>query len=144
MAQRIKGSEVTAIVTSPDGREDSIDAIGSLSLTIQIELLSEGYLGESANRRDEIYNGVEGSLELHLERGAYFDLVTKIKNRAARRTAATDRFDLMAIFAFPNGDRRRAIIRDVHFGEIPVESSGRGEYVSSTINFGAEEIEFLG
>lgn len=144
MAQRIKGSEVSLILTSPEGREDSLDAIGSITLTVQIELLTEGYLGESSNRRDEIFNGVEGSLDLHLERGAYFDLVQRIKDRAARRTPAADRFDLMAIYAFPNGDRRRGIIRDVHFGEIPIESAGRGDYVSSTINFGGEDIEFLG
>jgi hypothetical protein len=144
MAQRIKGSEVGLILTSPDGREDSIDAIGSLTLTVQVELLTEGYLGETSNRRDEIFNGVEGSLDVHLERGAYFTLVEKIKDRAARRTPAADRFDLMAVFQFPNGDRRRAVVRDVHFGEIPIEVGGRGDYVSSTINFGAEDLQFLG
>lgn len=143
MSQRIKGSEVGVVITSDDGVERSIDAVGSLEITVQIELLTEGYLGETTNRRDDIFNGVEGSLELHLERGQFFALVEKIKDRASRRTPGA-RFDLVSIFAFPNGDRVRGVIGDVYFGEIPINTGGRGEYVSSTINFGASDIRFLG
>lgn len=143
MSQRIKGSEVAVVITSEDGVERSIDAVGSIEMTVQIELLTEGYLGEASNRRDDIFNGVEGSLELHLERGQFFQLIEKIKDRASRRTPGA-RFDLVAIFAFPNGDRVRGVVPDVYFGEIPVNTGGRGEYVTSTINWGASDVRFLG
>jgi hypothetical protein len=144
MSQRIKGSEVNVIMTSPQGREESIDAVGSIDFTIQLELLNEGYLGESSNRYDDIFNGIEGTLELHLERGAFFALIERIKQRAQRRTPSSDRFDFMFVFNFPNGDRVRTLFSDVFFGAIPVNSNARGEYVSASIPFGCTDGRFLG
>jgi len=144
MAQRIKGSEVTVVLTSPQGAERSLDAVGSLDFSLKMELLSEGYLGESSNRYDDIFNGIEGTVELTIERGQLFDLLDRIKARAQRRTPADDVFSFLFTFEFPNGDRVRCLFPNVFFGEIPVSSGGRSEYVTVSLPFGTDDGQFLG
>lgn len=144
MAQRIKGSEVTVVLTSPQGTERAVDAVGSVDFSLKMELLTEGYLGESSDRYDDIFKGIEGTLELTAERGALFDLLDRIKARAQRRTPADDVFSLLFTFEFPNGDRVRALFSDIFFGEIPVSSGGRSEYVTVSIPFGTSDGQFLG
>ena len=54
MAQRIKGQEVVLGFTSPDGDQDGIEDVISFEAELDIEMLQERYLGETADRYDDI------------------------------------------------------------------------------------------
>ncbi len=75
MAQRIKGQDVNLTLTVNGALKKSVTDIKSLELTSQLSILTEGYLGETSNRRDSIFNGVKGKIEFHLEDPAILDVI---------------------------------------------------------------------
>ena len=133
MAQRIKGQEVVIGFTNPDGDQEGLEDITNFEAELDIETLQEGYLGETADRYDDIYHGVSGTVELHLESKDYFSFTERVQDRSERRTPASGTFTATASFQFPNGDRVRLTFEDIFFGALPVRVPSRGEYVTVTI-----------
>jgi hypothetical protein len=141
--QRIKGQEVTVSVQGPDGTEDGLDINASVEFVFDIETLSESYLGETSDRKDELYRGVTGNMEYHMARGSYFDFVQKVVDRARRRSPASEQFNITASLQFPSGERRRIQVQDVFFGQLPLNVGGRQEYVQGTVNWECSEFRFF-
>ena len=67
MAQRIKGQEVETLIVVDGAPRDTITDIRSFEFAFQTEIMSEGYLGETTERKDSIFKGIRGRLELHFE-----------------------------------------------------------------------------
>jgi hypothetical protein len=130
MAQRIKGQETKAVFTSPDGLEEGMADCTSFESEIDMEILEEGYLGETANRFDSIYNGSGGNIEFHVESSSALAFIDKLKDRAQRRSAASGQFNVVSAMAFPNGTRARILYEDVHFGAVPIRIPSRKDYVT--------------
>ena len=141
MAQRIKGQEVNVSFAGPTGTVDGLADIRSFEWEFQLDTTAEGYLGESTERRDDIFRGATGSMEIHMEGGEFFDFVKTVLDRAARRAPAAGQFNITASFDFPNGDRRRVQFVDVFFGNIPGSAPGRDEYVTATISWECSEVK---
>lgn len=139
MSQRIKGQETSVVFTGPNGVEDTFKAIISFDATQMQEILSEGYLGETSNRRDDIFNGYSGELEMHLESSVYVAFAERVKDRAQRRSPASGQFNVTGVYNFPNGQRIRWIFIDVFFGDLPLSTGGRGEYVSAKVSFECQD-----
>lgn len=136
MAQRIKGQEVSLSISGPQGKIQ-LDNIGSADLTLNLEMLTERYLGQTADDYDEIFNGISGTINAHLTNGQFFEFTDAIVDKAKRRGGETT-FEVTFSYAFPNGERVRYVCQDVHFGEVPVSTGGRAEYVSVTLSFSAK------
>jgi len=115
-----------------------------MEMTFQQDLLDEGYLGEVAQRYDDIFNGLTGRTELHLENTDYFRFVQRVTDRSQRRTPATATFNIVGTFSFPNGDVTSLIVEDVFFGELPLNVGSRQDYVQASVNFGASFGRFTG
>lgn len=145
MSQRIKGQEVRLTVVSPDGTEDAVNQGGvkSLNLEFKMDILSEGYLGETTERKDDIFKGVAGRCEFHLDRQSWFRLIEKIKARSQRRTADGVKFQIMVTLSMPNGERPRVLLDDVYFASPKTDVSGRDEYVTAGLDFEASDGRFL-
>lgn len=145
MSQRIKGQEVRVTMISPAGTEESIGSggVSSFELEFKTEILSEGYLGETTERKDDIFRGVGGRMEFHLDRQSYFQFVQRVTDRSQRRTPADARFNVLASLTFPNGQRPRILLEDVFFGPLPINVGGRDEYVSATVEFECAQGRFL-
>lgn len=139
MAQRLKGQETVLSFTSPDGDEEVGD-VKSFEAELDIQTLEEGYLGETANRYDDIYNGTSGTAELHIESANYFAFTQKVKDRSQRRTPAAGKFSATSSFDFPNGERARITFEDIFFGPLPLRAPSRGEYVTVTVAWKCSEI----
>lgn len=142
MAQRIKGQEVEAILVVNGAPQLSTTDIKSFELTLQLEILSEGYLGETTDRKDSVFKGIAGSLELHVENQEFLRLFQAIVDKARRRTPGT-RINLKATLNFPNGDRPRVLIPDVEFGELPLNFGSRTDYGAITLSFEASSMQVL-
>jgi len=141
--KRIRGQEVLISVTGPQGNITSIDAVQSFEAEHEIDILSEGYLGEVAERKDEIFMGISGKLELHIAKVEYLAFAQQVIDKAQRRIPATTVFNITATLSFPDGRVVRAIYRDVAFGTIPLSVGGREEYVSTSIEFQGSTVRFL-
>lgn len=139
-SQRIKGQEVSIIITRGGELEAELTDVKSCEFTPQFEIKSEGYLGEKTNRKDEVYVGVKGSSELHIHDGSIFDFLQAIKDRA-QRVSPDLVFNISGIFSFPNGDIRTLTIPDVKFGAVPISTNDRGDYVSVKLEYEAEDYQ---
>lgn len=140
MAQRLKGQETVLSFTNPDGDQEGLQDVLNFEAELDIETLSEGYLGETADRFDDIYHGVSGQVEIHMETDDYFRFAERVQDRAERRTPASGSFSATASFGFPNGQRPRITFENIFFGPLPVRAGGRGEYVSATIQWKCERL----
>lgn len=137
-AQRIKGQEVTILITDDGNLEDTLTDIQNFNLEAQFEIKAQGYLGEKTNRKDEVYNGCKFDLELNLHKQDWFNFQQKIKDRAQRNTPDVV-FNITGVFAFPNGETPTLLIPDVHFGAQPLSVSARGDYVKVKLEGEADD-----
>jgi len=134
--QRIKGQEVEVLIVV-DGTD-----VQSFEVAAKLEIKEEGYLGEATNRYDEIFNGVRGRMELHIENDDVFDLWASIIDRAKRRTPGTQ-INVKATLNFPNGDRPRVLINDAFFGESALNFASRGDYGTVGLEFQASDVSVI-
>jgi len=139
-AQRIKGQEVSIIITRDGSLEAELTDVKSCEFTPQFEIKTEGYLGEKTVRNDEVYMGVKGSLELHIHSGDVFDFVQAVKDRAQRNTPDTV-FNIAGIFAFPSGEVRTLTVPDCKFGAVPISTNDRGDYTSVKFEYAADDYQ---
>src|SRR5262245_45375144 len=85
-AQRIKGQEPTVIITRDGTVEAEITDIVSFEVADKLEIKEQGFLGETTNRHDYIFNGCKGNLEMQLHSQDWFLLKKAIKDKARRIT----------------------------------------------------------
>jgi len=142
VAQRLKGQEVEVILVVDGSPADTITAVKSFEFTYQTELKDEGFLGETTNRKDSVYNGIKGRMELQTDNKDIWTLFKAIVDKARRRTPGT-KINIKATMNYPNGDRVRVIIPDAEFGELPFNVGGRGDYAHTTLDFAASDARAL-
>jgi len=140
--QRIKGQEVEVLLVLKGQPLDTITDVRSFEMAAQMELLREGYLGETTDRRDDVYRGVRGRMELHFENADVFRLMREVIDRARRREPGT-KVNVKATLNFPSGERPLVLIQDVFFGEIPMTFGGRTEYGTISLEFEAQDFSVL-
>src|SRR4051812_4726747 len=113
--QRIKGQEITIAATAGGEVVDSFDAIMNFNEEYQAEIKTQGYLGETSNRKDDVYNGEKFDMEIHLSTQNFFKFRALVKQRQTRRRPDLV-FNISVQFQFPNGDSPVLTIPDVKFG----------------------------
>lgn len=142
MAQRIKGQETEVMVAVNGQPVTSINAIKSLEVSFDQEIKDEGYLGETTNRKDAIFNGISGNIEFNFDSPDAFDIIVEIVDKARRRTPGTT-INVQTTLNFPSGRRRRIILPNVEFGAIPMSFGSRGDFGSLKLEFQGSDYNFL-
>lgn len=142
MAQRIKGQEVEVLLVVNGEPQGALFDIKSFELAFQQEILTEGYIGETTDRRDSIFKGVSGRFEAHVENESFLQFFTALIDKARRRVPGTQ-INIKVTLNFPNGDRPRILIPDAEFGELPLNFGGRSDYGAVSITFEAAEASIL-
>lgn len=137
-SQRIKGQEVTILVTRDGALEAELTDITQCEFSYQFEKKSDGYLGEKTNRHDEVFMGIDGNLTMHIHDGSVFDFIQAVKDRAQRVTPDLV-FSISGIFQFPNGEVRTLSVDDAKFGAVPISTNSRGDYVEVKFDFSADD-----
>lgn len=141
--QRIKGQETEVLFIANGVPQDNLTAVRSFEIAAQMEILREGYLGETTDRRDDVFRGIRGRMEIHLENESILNLWTTIVDRARRREPNI-RINVKSVLQFPNGQRPIIVLPDVFFGELPMTFPDRGSYLTSTFDFEADTFRFAG
>ena len=137
MAQRIKGQEVELMLVVNGVAKTTLTAVRSFEMSWQQEIKSEGYLGETTNRKDSVFNGIRGSMEYNFDSPDILQLIGQIVDKSRRRTPGLQ-INVKATLSFPSGVRTRIVIPNCEFGEIPLNFSGRTEYGTIRLDFEAE------
>lgn len=138
MSQRIKGQETSIIVTTNGVVEDTLTDIQNFGITIQTELIQQGYLGQTTDQFDEVFKGAKFDMEMHTHSQDYLSFQLAIINRARRVTPDTV-FNIVTTLDFPNGDSPTVTLPDVKFGPLPNTVPGRAEYLKVKVEGACSE-----
>ena len=139
---RLKGQECEILLIVDGKTQDTVTDVRSFEVAAKVETKEEGNLGEKTNRFDDIFNGVRGRAEFHFENGDVFTLMKSIIDRAKRRTPGTQ-INIKATLNFPGGDKKRVLIQDAFFGEIPIGISSRSDYATFALDFQASDVTIM-
>jgi hypothetical protein len=140
--QRIKGQEAQLFMTSGSNTIASFDSIQDAEITVKLTKLEEGYLGETSDRYDDVFMGIDGTFTCHITTATIYDVLQSIIDRARRRVPGTV-FNFKMTLQFPNGDRKRIVIPNIFFDSIPNSIPKRDQYVSLKLTFSAENAQFI-
>lgn len=139
---RIKGQEVDILLLENGQMVGSLSAVKSFEMKFQLEIMSEGYLGERTERKDSIFKGVSASMEVNHDDRAALGLFARIVEKAKRRVPGAT-INIKATLNYPDGTRARIIIPDVEFGEIPVNFGSRSDYGTTSLDMEASEARVI-
>lgn len=115
-------------------------AITSSEITYKLSRKETGILGTNTMRIDEVFVGIEGSLEVKIGDPDMFQIINIIRDRAQRRAPPYPRVTLKSEFTFPADNRRALIvIPDLKFGDIPITTGAREEHATIKLSYGAEQ-----
>ena len=141
MAIRVKGQENVVVIRDSSGTV-SIDDITSIDIQFDRDTLSEGYIGQTTEQKDDIFKGVSGKIEFHFQSADWLDFVNRV-NLVSRRRLPGEGFQIISTITFPNGDVRRIVVPSVRWGAIPISNSSRDDYITVTLDFMADDARIL-
>lgn len=115
---RILGSETTLRITSGGLLMSEITTVKDITWKIGIKLITEGYLGELANRHREIFEECSGTFNIVPENPTPFSLQQDIYNRARQAGVNDVQVNIGMRLQFPSGAIFRVTFPDIHFEAI--------------------------
>jgi hypothetical protein len=139
---RVRGQEVSVQVVQNGKIVAELTDVKSFAVEFQLDVMTEGYLGEFTDRRDDMFKGVSGKIEFHVENNAPFDFINAIVQRSQSRVKGTQ-FNVQSTINLPNGQVKRLLVNDIFFSSIPVNVGSRSDYVTYSLPYEAAEGKFL-
>lgn len=140
--QRVAGQDVEVLLVKDREVLDTITNVKDVEITFRFELKEEDFLGEYTTRYDEFFKGASGRMAVQFDNPGVFDLAKSVQDRAQRRTPGVQ-INMKVTLNFPSGVRRRFVVQNLFFGDMPVAVPGRTEYVNVSLNFGASTIDVI-
>lgn len=138
--ERLRGQEVSILVTRAGALEESLVNIQNFNVEFESEQSSQGYLGEKTERKDSIFKGAKGDLELHVHNSDFLRFAKAVHDQQKRITPDLV-VNITATLFFANGEAPSVLIRNAKFGNIPINVSARGDFVKVKLDFTAEDAE---
>ncbi len=140
MAERIRGQEVSILITRGGALEDTLVNISNFNIEWESEISSQGYLGEKTERKDDIFKGVKGDMELNLHSSDFLKFASAVRDRQKRITPDLV-INITAVLFFANGETPSILVRNAKFGGMPMNVSARSDYVKFKLDFAADDAE---
>lgn len=140
--QRIKGQEVVINIVSGGVLEDQLTSITEFNDEDLLEIKQTGFLGETSNRGDSIYNGTKFDCALQLQSQAWFRFRDKVVAKA-KRLLPDLVFNVTITYFFANGETPTVTYPDVSWGPMPKNVPSRGDYVKVKIEGFCSDIDTL-
>lgn len=138
MSLRIKGQEVSVTVSAGGVLIAEFTDITQFDGTEKFRKLEQGYLGQTTNQHDDIYDGFDGNMTMHMFKDAFHDFEQRVKDRAKRITPDLV-VNITATFVYPDAPVRRKFLPDVKFGPMNMTASARGDYVAVKLDFSCDD-----
>lgn len=134
MAERYSGQQASITLvnnTTQDAVLASL-ALVSMTFTIDIELVSRDFIGETGTDYREFANGASIEAEIELtDAGQTLAFVNAVQARA--KGLANDRFSVSSEFKSVDGGNFRLIFPDVRFEGLPIALGGRKDFAKLSI-----------
>lgn len=135
---RLRGQEVEVRIFTDGVLEDTLTLQSSFEETFKLEKKEDGFLGETSNRYDHIFNGIDGKVELQVNSADWMRFQNAIKAQAQRRTPATQ-INMVRTDFYASGQTAIITYSDCKFGPSPTSVAGRGEFVKVSLDFSCSE-----
>lgn len=142
MAQRIKGQDVNVQIIQGGLVLANLINIKSFDFSYELEIKKEGYLGQKTDKRDMVFNGISGKLEITPENQDVLTFMEAVRAKAENRTPGVQ-FNIKATLNFPNGQRPVITIPDASFGAIPMSFGSRTDYATVSVPYEASSATVL-
>jgi len=130
---RLKGQECFVSFLVNNTISAAFNAVVDLTVTDNVEQLSEDLLGEVATRNDDIYRNTTFSATLQIEDVQPYILRQQIIDRSKRRAGSAAQFDLSFAAALPTGQTRQIQLQDIFFGPLENAISSRSDFVTLSL-----------
>lgn len=142
---RLKGQEVQLRLTQGGILLRTLTAIESLTWTVMSDILRKAYLGETTERKDDIYKGTKVEFSFDTESKEPFVMVAKLRDRMQRRTAqANAQINLVFVCNLADGTRPRITIPDLKFQDPALALQSRESYAGFRFQTEAEDFKLSG
>lgn len=138
--QRIKGQEVSILITRGGQLEDTLTAIQNFNFEPKSEIKEEGYLGEKTPRMDDVYMGCRGDLEMHTQTQDWLLFMMAVHDRQKRNTPDLV-INISAVLFYPNGQTPTLMARDCKFGNFPTNVGSRTDYKKVKLDWASSDYE---
>lgn len=135
---RVKGEDTLITLVSSTGTETSFGDVKSFDLTFERDILSEGYLGQNTEKKDDIFKGVTGKMVVHFEKADALDLIGRMNAKTQKRLPG-EQFEIASTITFPDGSKRRIVLSNVAIGSIPIGAGSRADYVEISLDIAADD-----
>lgn len=141
MAQksRILGRDVQIRLALGGVPQTTLTAVKNFTFEPRQRILTEGYLGETGNRQDSIFDEVGGSFTIHPESTEALEFQKAIADKAIKREANELQVSIVFRVTFPGGQVAKITIPEAEFEPIPFAASGRDAYVELGFAYKAEK-----
>ncbi len=130
--KRLLGQSAFINVVQDGVLSRSFKAVVSFEFTDQLEVIKEGYVGETTDRTDSVYGGTDFSMEAAMKGPDESALRVALIAKARRQAGAANRVDVSFTYAFPDGQSRNITLLNCDFGNIGWSVGGRAEIVKSS------------
>lgn len=132
--RRLLGQEISVRVIQGGNLVDQIDAVGSFNDNTDLEIKQDGFLGESADRFDQVLHGHSGDFEFQPTNAGWHRLKQAIIDKATRRVPDLV-FNVVVAELYANSDNAVITYPDVSWGPIPKNVSSRTDFVKVKLEF---------
>jgi hypothetical protein len=140
--ERIRGEQVLLRLVRDGVLQRELDELKSLEWTVNVSILTEGFLGRTTEEKDEIYRGTSGSIEFQPRSLQAWEVLDFIARRAQRRTSPAGVINLSFVGLFPNGDKPRILVPDIKFQDPGLRAPGRDQYVTAPWQWQASDFVY--
>lgn len=142
---RLKGQEIQIRLTQGRQLLRTLTAIETLTWTIMSDILRKGYLGETTERKDDIYKGSKVEFGFDAESKEPFVMVAALRDRMQKRTAAANaQVNIMFTCNLADGTRPRILIPDLKFQDPSLAFANRESYAGFRFQCEAEDFQLSG
>lgn len=142
MSERLKGQESLVRLIKSGSVVEELTDIQSAEFDFDLTLLSEGYLNERSDRKDDIFNGCSGSISMHIESRLYLNFISDIVTRAQRKVTMF-KVDLITVLQFTDAESAKILFPDIRFGNFKQQISGRAGYTGLSLDWGSSTFQRL-
>lgn len=137
--QRLKGQEVQFRVLQDSSLLDAITATAGVKEEMQLEQKDDGFIGYTTDYYDEVFKGWKVDMTgIQIFSADWARLQQAIENRARRITPGTQ-FNAVRTDSYSDGTTVVYTYKNLVFGPIPTDASGRTEFVKVSLSMSCSE-----
>ena len=143
MSNRLTGTDTVVQLFKGDVLQDELNLITETTVTFEMSVSREDYLGEKQQRPDGKFDIAKIEFTSHQEDAGYIDFIDAIIKRQMREPGAVDSFNVSVNLTFPNGQARSIVLQGLEFEGIPLTIGGRKEMVENGFTAYATSHQFI-